>query len=276
MPPRDDPERAGAPYVIAAPATSRRRRRVDPRLWSVAIVVALLAAWEVAARTEAINPLFFPEPTRSLRTFWDMVRQGLIWDDLAVSGNRLGRGFLLGAGAGAVVGVILGWSKRAYAIINPLIALVHPLPKISLFPLFLLIFGLGETPKIAVIAVSAFFPMVINTVLGVREINPELLEVARSYRASRPTVLRRVVLPGSLPAVLAGARLSLNTAVVITVAIELVTSGDGIGSRVWNAWQNLRTDQLFATLLIITIFGVASNALLHLLEDTLTPWRKHR
>lgn len=276
MPRRAERRSATTPHVIAAPAPGRRRRGVDPRLWSVLIVLVALGAWELAARTEAINPLFFPAPTKSLRTFFDMVGDGMIWGDLAVSGNRLGRGFLLGAGAGAVVGVILGWSKRAYAIVNPLIALVHPLPKISLFPLFLLIFGLGETPKIAVIAVSSFFPMVINTVLGVREINPEMMEVARSYRASRLTVLRRVVVPGSLPAVLAGARLSLNTAVVITVAIELVTSGDGIGARVWNAWQNLRTDQLFATLLVITLFGVLSNALLHLIENTLTPWRKHR
>lgn len=273
-PPPDDA--SGAVRVIEAPPVRRRRARIDARWWTLVIVVVAIASWEVAARAEWINPLFFAEPSRSAQTLWTMIRDGVILDDLRASGWRLLRAFVLGASAGAIVGVVLGWSNRLYAVINPLLAVIHPLPKISLYPLFLLVLGLGDAPKVAVIAVSAFFPMVINTVLGVREVSPELLAVARSYRASRSLVLRRVVLPASVPAVLAGARLSFNTAVIVTIAVELVTGGDGIGNRVWVAWQNLRSDQLFATLFVITVIGYLSNVLLDRLQVWLTPWRRAR
>lgn len=262
--------------VIEASPGRRRGVRIDARWWTLAIVVAAISTWEISARAEWVNPVFFAEPSRSAQALWTMTRDGVLWNDLRASGWRLVRALVIGAGAGAVVGVVLGWSNRLHAVINPLLAVVHPLPKISLYPLFLLVLGLGDAPKVAVIAVSAFFPMVINTVLGVREVNPELLAVARSYRASRSLVLRRVVFPASVPAVLAGARLSFNTAVIVTIAVELVTGGDGIGNRVWIAWQNLRSDQLFATLFVITVVGYASNLLLDRLQVWLSPWRRAR
>jgi ABC-type nitrate/sulfonate/bicarbonate transport system permease component len=245
--------------------------------WSaVAVVGAWLLSWELAAGLGLISPLFFPPPSSTARALITMVTDGSLAPDLAATATRFALGFSLGAVTGVLGGFVLGSFRPVHDAVNPLIALVHPLPKISLLPLALMIFGLGNASKIVIIGLSAFFPMVINTTLGVREVGAEYFEVATSYRATGRTVLKRIVVPGSLPAIIAGARLAVNTAMVVTIAIELISTGDGLGSRVWFAWQTLRADNLFATLVVIGAFGLASNWVLERLETTLTPWRQRR
>lgn len=259
---------------VKPPATAHRPRAARGyRFVPIVIIAALLVAWEVLARADLIQTLFFPAPSSTAARLLDMSASGELVTDLYITASRLVRGFLLGATAGVVAGLLLGISRSFHDAVNPLIALAHPIPKIALLPLFLLIFGLGDAATVAIVAASSFFPMVINTTLGVREISPELFEVTASYKASRATVLRRVVLPGSLPAVIAGMRLALNAAIVVTIAVELVSSSEGLGANVWMAWQTLRTEELYATLAVIALLGVGTNALLGRLEERLAPWK---
>lgn len=250
-------------------------RRLRPGMgWlPVAVVVVLLTAWEIVARMGLVSQLFFPAPSSSAAALVRLMASGEMVADLWTTLWRLGRGFLLGATVGVLAGLVLGWSQKLHAAFNPLLALAHPIPKISLLPLFYIIFGLGDTSTVALVAISSFFPMAINGTLGVRQISPELFEVARSYRASRRTVFLRVVLPGSIPAIIAGARLALNSAIVVTIAIELISASEGLGANVWFAWQTLRTEQLYATLAVIATLGILTNVLLQVAERRLAPWR---
>ena len=146
----------------------------------------------------------------------------------------------------------------------------------ALFPLFLVIFGIGESSKVAMTAASAFFPMVLSAMAGVRQISPAHYEVAQSYGAGRRRVLTAVVLPGSLPWVLTGVRLAVNTAMLVAVAIELVSGTNGVGGRVWFAWQTLRTPDLYATLVVIAVTGIVLNVALDLARARLVPWDTER
>jgi len=257
-----------------ADATRTDGRRLQPVTF--AIVAAVLLAWEVAAARDMLPTLFFPPPSAWVRELAELWRGGTLPVDLVATLRRFGTGMGVGVLGGWLVGLGLGIAPRAYRVLDPIIAVVHPLPKLTLYPLLLLILGFGETPKVAVIAVATFFPMFVSTVSGVREVDPGLREVVRSFRAGRLLVLRRVVLPSSVPFVLAGLRLALNTGLTVTVAVELITAGDGLGSRIWLSWQTLRTEQLYAVLLVVAAFGFTMNEVVEKVGRRLAPWRTMR
>jgi NitT/TauT family transport system permease protein len=251
---------------------SARRASLEPAL----LLIALVAVWEGLAARGLIDVLFFPPPSDWFAALAEMAGSGVLGADVSATASRLVRGLGLGVTFGYASGLMLGRSARAYRIFNPFVTFLHPLPKIALFPLLLLLLGLGERPKIAVVAIAAFFPIFINTVLGVREVDTDLVEVAASYGASGRLILRRVIIPGSLPAVMSGLRLSFNSALTSAIALELVSSGNGLGARIWISWQNLRTDRLFAVITVVALIGFTSNLMLQLLHRRLAPWRAIR
>jgi ABC-type nitrate/sulfonate/bicarbonate transport system permease component len=231
---------------------------------------AAVAGWEAAARLGWLPPLLLPAPSAIALKIAALVASGELLRQTAATVWRVVVGLALGGVPGALAGLAMGWSRRARALGDPLVAAMHPLPQI------VVVFGIGEASKIAVIAVSAFFPMLINAMEGVRQISPIHFEVARNCGASPAKVLARVVLPGSLPLLMAGARLALNTALLLTIAVELVLTQNGLGSMIWMAWQTLRVDQLYASLLAIAILGVLFNAVLQRLSAGLVPWQEER
>jgi NitT/TauT family transport system permease protein len=247
-----------------------------PRLVAPALVLATLTAWEALARGGAISPLFFPPPSAVAVRLAGLLAGGELFAHLRATLGRVALGFALGAVAGLPLGLLMGWSARIRAALDPLVAAVHPMPKVAMLPLLMLLLGIGEAPKVAVVAMATFFPLVINATAGVRQIGAIYFEVADSYRADRLKVLSRIVLPGSLPFVLAGTRLALNAALLITVAVELVAAPRGLGHLVWLAWQTLRTEDLYAALVVTALLGVALNGLLTGLSALLVPWQEER
>ncbi|MBN1148157.1 MAG: ABC transporter permease [Anaerolineales bacterium] len=247
------------------------RRKLEPWI-SALIVVVILAAWEWLARSERISSLFFPPPTQILRIFCELTANGKLPAHLAATLSRLALGFALGCLPGLFLGLVMGWSPRMRGIVDPIVAGLHPIPKIALFPLILVIFGLGERSRIITIAIGAFFPMLINSMAGVRQINPLYFEVTRNYGASLWKTLTRVIVPGSLPMTLIGARLSLNIALVIAIAVELLAAQQGLGVLIWFAWQTLRIEELYASLITIAALGVGANLAIQRLAGKLTPW----
>ena len=252
------------------------RRPLGLRWETLAILAAVVVTWELSSGDAIADRLFFPPPSSWFVALAEMARDGTLGRDVAATSVRFLRGIIPGLVLGYGSGLLLGWSRRAHDILDPFIAFLHPLPKLALFPLLLLVLGVGERPKSAIIAITVFFPMFVNTMLGVRGIDPALLDVARSHRASRRLLLRRVVLPGSMPSAIAGLRLAVNTALTVAIALELLTAGDGLGSRIWTSWQNLRADRLYAALLVVALLGHASNLAIRGLEERLAPWRSVR
>jgi len=251
-----EPMEAPAPR----PAGARRARRASlARLVSPLLVLLWLALWELSARAGWISSLFYPPPSAILAALGDMAAGGTLADNLAASFLRILVGFAVGGGAGLLVGLAMGWSRPLHLALDPLIAAAHPVPRLALLPLILLIFGIGETARILVVGISCFFPMLINAAAGVRQIEPVYFEVARNFGARAHQVFAHVVVPGSLPSVMAGTRLSLIRALKTTLGIELITSEKGLGHLLWFSWETFHTDDLYAALLVIALVGFALN-----------------
>ena len=232
--------------------------------------------WEWGGNRGSISPLYFPAPSIILNTLIRQLADGSLAGHLLATITRLFSGVFVGGLAGLGLGLSMGWSRRLRLLLDPLVAAIHPIPKIAVFPLILIILGLGEASKVLVIAIAAFFPILINSMAGVRQIHPVHFEVAQCYGASRWRIFTRLVWPGSLSLVLAGMRLALNTALLVTIAVELVSARQGLGAQIWLARETLRTEEIYAALLVISLLGMLTNFLLQHLSARLAPWQVER
>ncbi|MFH1680972.1 MAG: ABC transporter permease, partial [Candidatus Eisenbacteria bacterium] len=232
-----------------------------------------MGVWEVLSRLEILPPLFFPPPSSVAIALGKMFVSGELGRHLEGTLSRVALGFLLGGIPGFFLGMWMGWSRGARRVLDPLVAALHPVPKISILPIIMIVLGIGAASRIFVVGVAAFFPMLINTMEGVRQIHPIYFEVARNYGGGPLQILWRVVVPGSLPFVLAGIRLALNVALGLTIAVELVAAENGIGSMIWLAWQTLRVEDLYAGVVLAAVIGIGIRLLVQFLAARFVPWQ---
>lgn len=258
----------------AAPGVASRRS-VDVTL-SLLSPVLLLALWELLSRLQLLDPRFFPPPTSIASTFWAFVASGEMWLHLKASLGRIAVGFLLGAIPAVLLGLFLGLSRLARAILNPILYALYPVPKVAILPLIMLIFGLGEASKYVIIAIAVFFLVVINTTAGVLLIDSIYFDVAKNFNASRRDFYLKVVLPGALPSIFTGLKLAMGVALIVLVTAEFVGARSGIGVVIFEAWQVFAIERLFVGLVIISFLGYVLSVLLDELERWLIPWRRHR
>jgi len=255
----------------------RRQARWRLRSWLPALIVlCTLTVWEWSVHSGRLSALFFPAPSVVVMTIVRLLRSGELVTHTRATLLRVVFGLVLGGVPGLLVGLAMGWWRPLRDALDPLVAAVHPLPKIAVLPLIMIIFGIGESSKVVAIAVGTFFPMLINSMAGVRQLSPIHFEVAENYGANPLQVLTRVVIPGSLPLVLVGARLAVNIALLFTIAVELVSAREGLGEMIWLAWQTLRTEDLYASLAVIGALGIVFNLLLQFLAKRLVPWHAER
>lgn len=245
----------------------------DERWLTAAFALGWLVLWEVAARAGWISRLFFPPPSTILLTLGRLLLTGKLAPALALTLYRLALGVAIGAGSGVLLGWAMGASRSVQVALDPIVTALHPLPKLAIFPIFLVLLGIGEASKVALVALTAFFPMLINTLAGVQQIDTTYWEAAANYGARGRALLQRIILPGSLPLVMVGLRLAVNSALVVTIAVEMLSAREGLGALIWMAWQTLRTEELYAILLIIGLIGIVSNALLNWSAGYLAPWQ---
>jgi ABC-type nitrate/sulfonate/bicarbonate transport system permease component len=237
-----------------------------------AIAVVLLALWELAARGGWINSMLFPPPSQIGSAFVYLARYELA-SNILITVGRLLAGLALGAIPGVILGLFLGTMPRLHRIVDPFIAAIHPLPKIVLFPLFIVIFGIGEWAKVSSIALTVFFPAMINAAAGARQVSPLYLEVIRSYGGGRGAAFRHVIVPGSLPMILNGLRVAVNLGLLVTVAMEFTVVSPGIGSIIWLALQTMRIEQLYAGIVIISLIGITLNVPIQMVLRRVALWQ---
>ncbi|HKX19889.1 MAG TPA: ABC transporter permease, partial [bacterium] len=197
----------GETITLEAPA-ARAPDRGTYRALRVGTILAVLAIWEALTRAHAVPAVFLPSLDAVAAELVRLAHTGDLWRSTGASLGRIGAGFVLGGAAGLIVGVLAGISPRAEAVADPLIAAVYPIPKIALLPLLILWLGIGEAPKIVLIAVGAFFPVVIGTAAAIRDVDPLLIRAARSFGADRIQIVTKVQLPAAVPAVFASLRLA--------------------------------------------------------------------
>jgi NitT/TauT family transport system permease protein len=270
------PRATALPGPAAAAVAAPIRRRTRLRWAAPVLALTLLAGWELLGRMGWIPVLFFPAPSLILATLGETAKSGALALHVGATLSRLTLALAWGGGFGLVLGMAMGYSTRLRTVVDPFVAALHPVPKMSLLPLIMLLFGIGWFSKALVVAVSTFFPMTINAMAGVRQIDPRYFDVAKVFGASRWRVFTRVVLPGSLPLVLAGARMALNRALGATIGLELITAETGLGSMLYFAWQTLRTEELYATIFVIGALGYLFRFVTDRLALKLVPWQEDR
>ncbi|MEO8393124.1 MAG: ABC transporter permease [Chloroflexota bacterium] len=258
-------------------STGSSKARLAPETgWALAGAVCVLLAvilWQWLSDSHAISPIFYPPPTRVAQTLANWITTGKLQTILMPTLMRLGVGCSLGSLAGYAFGIAIGYSRSLYRLFDPIISLIYPIPKIALLPLIFVIFGFGDSSRQIVIGAVALFPVAINAATGVRAINANYFAIAQVYGAPLPTVFRRILLPGSLPMTFSGLRIAFNSAFVATIAVELAAANDGIGHAIWLAWQTLRTEELYAGLLLVVVVGLLCNSVLRILERIFVRWQ---
>jgi len=167
----------------------------------------------------------------------------------------------------------MGLSRPLRAVVEPLIAATYPVPKSSILPLALLVFGLGEPSKIFMVAIGVFFPVVINATTGVLGIDKIFLDVGRNYQASRWAMFRTIALPGALPVIMTGVRLGIGMGLVLIAIAEMVGAKSGLGYMIWSAWETFSVEQMYVGLFVIAIIGFVLTVAVNELERVLVPWR---
>jgi ABC-type nitrate/sulfonate/bicarbonate transport system permease component len=245
-----------------------------PRRWASWIAfAAVLAAWQGAVGSRLVDPVFLPSPLSILLALQHLVATGELWRHLAASFSRIGAGWAIGTIAGLGAGLAMGLFSPARAVGVPVISALFPIPKIALLPLLILWLGIGETPKITTIALGVFFPTAIATVSGIDGVSLSLVRMGQSFGLPFGDVVRKIVLPGALPSILAGFRISTATALLLVVAAEMIGAERGIGAFVTTTGNLMQTDQLMAGVVVLSILGLLIGALLSALERWLLRWR---
>jgi ABC-type nitrate/sulfonate/bicarbonate transport system permease component len=250
------------------------RRANKERALAILSPVAALVVWQLASNAGLINQRYVPSPVAIAMAGWDLALSGELALHIGASLRRLVIGFVLGAVPGVFIGMVMGLNRWVRAALDPLVAALYPIPKIALLPLLMLVFGLGDGSKVVVVATSVLFLTIINTTVGVVQLDRIYFDVARNYGTPWPKLFLRVILPGALPTILAGLRISLGVSLVVLVGAEFVASQSGIGYLIWSSWQTLMVEKMFVGIIVITILGVLSTLFLHECERLLVPWRR--
>jgi NitT/TauT family transport system permease protein len=243
------------------------------RLTGLATPILLLVVWEIAAQLKLIDVRFFPPPSSIVHQIGVLIASGELVANTLASLRRLALGMLLGGVPALFLGLAMGVSRPLRAAIDPLVSATYPIPKSAILPLVLLIFGLGEMSKIVMVALGAFYPILINTVLGVVNLDKVYLDVGHNYRANRWQVFRSIALPGALPSIMAGIKLAMGMGLILIAISEMVAANDGIGYMIWNSWQVLTVDTMYVGLLVIAILGFVFSLALDEIERMLIPWK---
>jgi NitT/TauT family transport system permease protein len=244
------------------------------RLLPLVLIATALLAWELVVRSGLWSPLLFPPLEKILNELILFFSKSESLMEAWVSLYRALGGFALAAMAGVAIGMLMGRSAFAAALLDPLFSGSYAVPKIALFPIFIFVFGIGSLSKVALVFLECLYPIVIITCQGARSVNRVLLWSAQNMGASRLQAFRRVVLPATAPYIFAGFRVALPVALIVVIITEMISSADGLGYAVIYALASLKTDRMLALVAVIALLGLALDRALVVLRDRLVYWEK--
>lgn len=270
----DAGQSAGERKTLQSDATRRAPRIGRGALLAISWLVPLLVVlmWEALARTGALSPQVLPAPSRVVAKAVELIRDGRLLSDLGVSLLRAAVGFVIGGAIGFALGTAVGFSRLAEAVFDRSIQMVRAIPFLALLPLVIVWFGVDEGGKIFLVSLGVMFPIYINTVLGIRQVDPKLVELGRVAGLDDWQLVRRIILPGALPSILAGVRYALAVAWLALVVAETIATTRGIGFLAMDAREFLQTDVIILTIVIYAAIGVLSDAVARALERRWLSW----
>jgi NitT/TauT family transport system permease protein len=251
-------------------------RRHDALLLGGASVFAVVVLWDAVWRAGLISPLFFTGPSAIAARFQEDLVHGTLLSDIAYSGRNFALGFALATVSGVVLGVIVGWYRRLRLLLDPFVNALYATPRIALVPLIILWFGIGFWSKVFVVFLSSFFPILVNTMAGVKALDEDLLRAARAFCASDRQIFATVALPGSVPFILTGVRQGVAHGLIGVVVGEMFAGSEGIGFMIAYGGQTFATDTLFVGVAIIAVAGILLTWMAERLQRRFSQWRPAR
>ncbi|KXS33179.1 MAG: Sulfonate/nitrate/taurine transport system permease protein [Candidatus Gallionella acididurans] len=260
-------------------------------LHGLLVPIVLLALWQWLSSQAIVNPMILPAPTRVLAKWWEYLMPAQAYDpatsgylawmfsgemihDAYASMYRVTVGFVVGAILALPLGLIMGANDRVYKLFNPLIQILRPIPPIAFIPLSILWFGLGNPPAIFLIVIGAFFPILMNTIAGVRNVDGIYIRAARSLGASQTTMFLRVILPAATPYILTGMRIGVGTAFIVVIVAEMIAVNNGLGYRILEAREFFWSDKIIAGMFTIGLLGLAIDTGMNRLNNHLLKWHR--
>jgi ABC-type nitrate/sulfonate/bicarbonate transport system permease component len=241
---------------------------------ALAVPLGLLMLWELGSRLALMSPRYFPAPTTIGWVLADRFAAGDLGAHTLVTLTRLGAAFAIAAVPAVPLWLLMGIARPVRDAVEPYIAFIFPVPKITLLPFLLIVLGVGEPAFVLTGALSAFFQIVISTLAGVQTMDPRLLEVGRNYGAHGARLFRKVILPAALPAIFTGLRLGLGLALVALVAVEFIAAKSGLGHLVYRHWQMLSTPEMYAAFALVGALGLVLTRGLRALQARLLVWQE--
>jgi NitT/TauT family transport system permease protein len=237
------------------------------------LLVALLSVWEAAPRLGLIDAVFLPPFSEVIAAGWQLAQSGELYEDVSASLLRALSGFLISVVLIVPLGLVVGWYARLGNLLNQFIEICRNTAPLALLPVFILLLGIGELSKITMVVYSCAWPLLLNTIAAVKQVDPLLIKSARTMGATPQQLFRKVILPASLPTIFVGIRLASASAMLVLVASEMVGAKAGLGYLIINSQYSFLIPQMYFGILGITVIGLAFNAVLEALERRFMRWK---
>jgi ABC-type nitrate/sulfonate/bicarbonate transport system permease component len=257
----------------------------NPQRWSkiqsaqgvalaLCITVCIFVLWQLASDSGVIDRRIFSSPLQVVEQGWDMILSGELWQHVSVTATRVAVGYVVGAFLGATLGLLIGWSPLARTSLKPLFSALYTIPKLGIFPFMLLIFGITEMAKYALVGISTFLLVVLGTLGAVTSVPRSYLDAAAVFNSSRWRTFVNVIVPGSLSQVFTSFRLAIGYAVLVVIGTEFVSADSGVGWLIWNSWSLFQADTMFVGIVVSALMGLVAASVVGLAERWLMPWNR--
>lgn len=240
----------------------------------IATLLAVLLLWETFSRGSSGLQLYLPPVSQILGSLYELIFSPELWGHLLATLGRFIGGYLLAAALAVLGGIVLGYFRLAYSLSEALIEFLRPMPSVAIIPVAILFLGIGDAMMIAVTVYACAWPVLINTIDGVRNIDRTLLDTARTFGLGRWQALRKIVLPGASPYIVTGLRISLAIALILVTTSEMVVGGSGLGFFILDEERSLKTSNMYAGILLVALLGYALNRLFLGLESKVMAWHR--
>ena len=248
------------------------RRNTSKVLWGVLPIAGVLILWELLVRLKLIDSLLCPAPSAVLAAAFRLSKSGELGAAIGGTLGRLTIGFAIGSLAGLTLGLLMGAFKVVRRTFEPLISALNSTPKLTLLPMLMLFLGIGDTPRIALIALSAMIVLAMHGLDAVRGIHPAYVDLARNNNARSADLLWNVYLPASLPQIFTGFRIAVGRALVVAVTTELIGGRNGLGNLIWMGWQTFAVEKLYTGVVVTTLLGTILHWSFDAVEQLVAPW----
>jgi ABC-type nitrate/sulfonate/bicarbonate transport system permease component len=248
-------------------------KKLARHLPGILLIVFLLTVWQVVVQSKLVDTPSLPTVTQALQALWHSVLSGEMGEELGATLRRTLTGYALAVAIAIPLGALMGSNRFVFYLLEPITELLRPIPTAAYVPIAILLLGIGDQMKIAVVTVACFFPVLLNTYGGVRACDPILVDTGRTFGFGPLARLRKIVLPTAIPEILTGMRVSLGIALIVGIVAEMLAGNDGIGYMILNSQQVFRVAPMFAAIFTLAIVGYLLNYIFVRVEAHLLRWR---